>query len=283
MSSARIGTRSCSEHRALVHALAHGVHRHARVRLAVGQDPEGREEPPIVREEPAVEVDRALGRHGQDLPAQDLRAREGDQEVDGAGAEALDERGRVDGRHALEGHAVPARRRGDRVAPRERPQAAGGRQHAMRRQVGELEAERPRPHQGQVAARVRRPEFARHDADADHVGAGREELVEEPREVERVRLREHVEAHAGSARRQASAAAISAAYASRTGTKRKSAQQLPRPRRHRVEVHVVGHMRDEAWAAGCAGAPDRTPRGGRRRPAAPPPRSSRFTRARVRR
>ena len=46
------------------------------------------------------------GGTAHDVPPQDLRAREGDEEVHGLRAEPLDEGRRVDGRHALEGHAV---------------------------------------------------------------------------------------------------------------------------------------------------------------------------------
>ena len=57
--------------------------------------------------------------------------------------------------------------------------------------------------------------------DSDHVPSRREQLVEEAREVERILLGEDVDAHA-RLRRQTRAAAISAANASRIGTKRKS-------------------------------------------------------------
>ena len=122
---------------------------------------------------------------------------------------------------ALERHPVAAGRVGDRIAPREREDPAGQLADPVGCQVRRLERERARPHQRPVAPRVRGPKLARHDPDPDHVPPRLEETVEETRQVERVLLGEHVDAHT-RLRGQTRTAAISAANASRMGTKRKS-------------------------------------------------------------
>jgi hypothetical protein len=123
------------------------------VGLAVGEDPEGGQQPSVVGQQRAVEVDGPSRGHAQNVPPQDLWAREGDEEVHGLRAEPFDEGRRVDGRQAHEGHAVAPGGIGDRVAPGERDDPPGQPEDAVRREVRDLKRERPRAHQSRPKTR----------------------------------------------------------------------------------------------------------------------------------